>query len=189
MPAVKNSRIQYTLDMEDNLAHRITHRNLPQQFLKARDSLMAHFRPILNHFGLSEQQWRILRALDEHAQLEPREMCELCQIHSSSMAGVLARMEEMELVARTRVAADQRRVLVRLAHKGDALIDQMAPLIEAQYSALEQVFGQHTLDALSTALTDFIAAQSKPVAQVALPATAPPSAGRRTTAAPDADAA
>ena len=100
------------------MARRITHRNLPQLFLKARESLMSHFRPILNHFGVTEQQWRILRVLDEHGQLEPREMCDLCQILSPSMTGVLSRMEELGLVERQRVAADQRRIWVRLAPKG-----------------------------------------------------------------------
>ena len=88
------------------MARRITHRNLPQLFLKARESLLLHFRPILNHFGVTEQQWRILRVLDEHAQLEPREMCELCQILSPSMTGVLSQMEELGLIERQRVAAD-----------------------------------------------------------------------------------
>jgi homoprotocatechuate degradation regulator HpaR len=156
------------------LAHRITHRNLPQLFLKARDSLMSHFRPVLNHFGVTEQQWRILRALDEHEQLEPREICDLCQILSPSMAGVLARMEETGLVERRRVAADHRRVLVRLAPKGDQLIDEIAPLIEAQYQLIEQACGKQILDDLSSALEGFIAAQSAPVPHVELPA-----AGRR----------
>jgi homoprotocatechuate degradation regulator HpaR len=149
--------------------HRFTHRNLPQQLLKARDALMAHFRPILNHYDLTEQQWRVLRALDEHAQLEPREICALCQILSSSMAGILARMEEIGLVQRIRIEADQRRVLVSLAPKGDALVDEMAPLIELQYQYLEQAFGKTSLEALSRALEGFIGAQAKPVRRVALP--------------------
>jgi len=156
------------------VAKRFTHRNLPQQLLHARDALMGHFRPILNHYGLTEQQWRILRALDEHAQLEPREICALCQILSSSMAGILARMEEIGLVQRMRVEADQRRVLVSLAPKGDALIDDMAPLIELQYRYLEQAFGKHALESLSAALEGFIAAQAKPVQRVALPPAAVP---------------
>jgi homoprotocatechuate degradation regulator HpaR len=150
--------------------HRITHRDLPQLFLKARDSLMAHFRPVLNHFGVTEQQWRILRALDQHEQLEPREICDLCQILSPSMAGVLARMEETGLVERRRVAADHRRVLVRLAPKGEQLIDEIAPLIEAQYQLIEQTCGKKILDDLSASLQGFIGAQSKPVPRVALPA-------------------
>ena len=143
---------------------------------------MAHFRPILNHFGLTEQQWRILRALDEHAQLEPREICNLCQILSSSMAGVLARMEEMALIQRSRVSEDQRRVLVRLAPKGDQLIDEMAPLIELQYQQIEQAYGKPVFDDLFNALEGFIRAESNPVEHIALPSTAPVSAGRRTSA-------
>lgn len=151
------------------MAKRFTHCNLPQQLLNARDVLMGHFRPIINHYGLTEQQWRILRALDEHGQLEPREMCALCQILSSSMAGILARMEEIGLVQRVRVEADQRRVLVSVAPKGDALIDEMAPLIELQYRYLEQALGKNSLESLSAALECFIGAQVKPVQRVALP--------------------
>lgn len=157
--------------MEHFLARRITHLNLPQRFLKARESLMSHFRPILNHFGVTEQQWRILRVLDEHGQLEPREMCELCQILSPSMTGVLSRMEELGLIQRERVAADQRRILVRLAAKGDRVIDEIAPLIERQYGLIEEAYGSAVVDDLSRALQDFIAAQVKPVQRVALPET------------------
>ena len=148
---------------------RITHRNLPQLLLKARDALMSHFRPVLNHFGVTEQQWRILRALDEHEQLEPRELCELCQILSPSMAGMLARMEEMGLVERSRMAADQRRVMVRLAEKGDRLVDAIAPLIERQYRLMEKAWGKRVVDDLSGALAGFIAAQATEVPQVELP--------------------
>lgn len=146
----------------------MTNRDLPQQLLKARDALMSHFRPVLNHFGVTEQQWRILRALDEHEQLEPRELCELCQMLSPSMAGVLARMEELGLVRRARMA-DARRVMVSLAPQGDALFDEIAPLIERQYRLMEKAWGKQVLDDLSAALAGFIAAQQTPVPQVELP--------------------
>ena len=167
----------------DIVPQRFTHRNLPQQLLKARDALMAHFRPILNHYALSEQQWRILRALDEHAQLEPRELCALCQILSGSMVGILARMEDTGLVQRSAVEADHRRVLVSLAPHGDALIAEMAPLIEAQYQHLEQAYGKATLEALAAALDGFIDAQAKPVPRVALPPATATAAGASEPAA------
>lgn len=155
--------------MAPNLKPRITYRNLPQLFLKARESLMSHFRPILNHFGLTDQQWRILRALDEQAQLEPREICTLCQIQSASMAGVLARMEEMALIQRSRVVGDQRRVVVRLAPKGDQLVSEMAPMIDLQYQHIEQAFGRDVFDDLFNSLETFIDAQKNPVLHIELP--------------------
>ena len=67
----------------------LRHRNLPQLMLQAREALMAQFRPILNENGVTEQQWRIIRALLTHGPLEPRQLCELCQISSPSIVGVL----------------------------------------------------------------------------------------------------
>lgn len=150
---------------------RIAYRNLPQLFLKARECLMAHFRPILNHYGLTDQQWRVLRSLDEHDRLEPREICNLCQIHSASMTGVLARMEALELIQRSRVAGDQRRVVVRLAPKGDQLVRDMAPLIDLQYQFIEEAIGANLVDDLFSSLEAFVDAQSHTVAHLELPST------------------
>lgn len=130
---------------------------------------MSHFRPILKHFGLTDQQWRILRVLDEQAQLEPREICTLCQIQSSSMAGVLARMEEMALIQRQRMPQDQRRVMVQLAPRGDQLVREMAPLIDAQYEAIEAVFGEKVFDDLFSAMEAFNAVQTQAVPPLVLP--------------------
>lgn len=152
-----------------HLTPRISHRNLPQRLLKAREALMAHFRPILHRYGLTDQQWRILRVLDEHAQLEPRELCSLCQIHSASMTGMLARMEELGLVERQRVPGDQRRVLIRLATKGDQLVREMAPLIDLQYQHIEQALGAPLLDELLQALEAFLAVQHQPIQAVQWP--------------------
>ena len=38
-------------------------RSLPMSLLRAREAVMRQFRPSLRSHGLTEQQWRILRAL------------------------------------------------------------------------------------------------------------------------------
>ncbi|MGZ5199122.1 MAG: homoprotocatechuate degradation operon regulator HpaR [Telluria sp.] len=156
------------------MKHRIANRNLPQLLLTARDQLMAHFRPILNQFGITEQQWRILRVLDEHGQLEPRELCEQCQILSPSMAGVLARMEDVRLVTRERMATDQRRVIVRMTTTGDRLLGEIAPLIAEQYEHIDAAYGHEVLDNLYAALQAFMRAEQDGVPQVELPPRARP---------------
>lgn len=147
----------------------VAHPNLPQLMLKARGQLMDHFRPILNHFRITEQQWRILRALDLHTQLEPRELGELCQISSPSMAGVLARMEEMGLIGRERMAGDQRRVIVRLSAQGQQLLAKIGPLIDEQYGYIEQACGQEIFTELFDVLQRFVTLSQQPVQAVALP--------------------
>src|SRR5512134_2297423 len=94
---------------------RFAHRNLPMLLLRAREGVLAHFRPILKAHGVTEQQWRIVRVLmEEDGPLEPRQLVERCCISSPSLTGILARMAELGLVARERLGHDQRRVLVSL---------------------------------------------------------------------------
>lgn len=151
------------------MSRKLAYRNLPQLFLKAREELLCHFRPIISHFGLTEQQWRILRTLSEMEQLEPREICEICHILSPSMTGVLSRMEEMKLVTRTRMQEDQRRVIVRLTPKSEQLVAELAPLIVEQYKVIEQVFGPALIEELYDIMDRVIAAERGPISRVALP--------------------
>lgn len=119
----------------------LRHRNLPHLLLRARDTLMAQFRPLLGEYGLTEQQWRILRELLEQGPQEPRQLCDACSISSPSIVGVLQRMEETGLVARERMHHDQRRVLVSTTPKSRQIALALVPRIEARYAALEQKLG------------------------------------------------
>jgi homoprotocatechuate degradation regulator HpaR len=109
--------------------------------LQARERVMGRFRPILNAHGVTEQQWRVVRALNENGPLEPRQIGEMCCISSPSMAGMLSRMEDMKLVDRRRMEQDQRRVLVSLTAKGTAMVEQITPLSEQTYRELESLLG------------------------------------------------
>lgn len=137
----------------------LPHRNLPLLLLRSREAVLARFRPLLQAHGLTEQQWRIVRALHELGDLEPRQIVEACCISSPSLAGVLQRMDQLGLVARTRHDSDQRRLIVSLTPRSRALVARMAPLIEARYRELEAALGDSSvrrlyrqLDALLEAL-------------------------------------
>ncbi len=151
------------------MSRKLAYRNLPQLLLKAREELLYNFRPIITHFGLTEQQWRIIRALNENDQLEPREICEICQILSPSLAGVLSRMEDMDLVSRKRMPEDQRRVIVSLTQKSVNLITELAPLIEAQYQIIEQAFSPELLKQLFEVLDKITATDRAPILRIDLP--------------------
>jgi homoprotocatechuate degradation regulator HpaR len=110
--------------------------------LQARERVIAHFRPILNAHGITEQQWRIVRLLLDTGPLEPHEIGELCRLSSPSLAGVLSRMENIGFVQRRRLADDQRRVRVSLTPRSRALATRMAPLIEAVYAHIEDLLGK-----------------------------------------------
>ncbi len=132
------------------------HRNLPQLMLQAREALMTQFRPLLNENGLTEQQWRVLRALLINGPLEPRQLCVACQISSPSITGVLVRMEEAGLVERKRMRSDQRRLEVSATARAKQLGKRLFPAIDAQYTHIEERVGAdalgHVYDVLDTLL-------------------------------------
>ncbi|SFC58409.1 homoprotocatechuate degradation operon regulator, HpaR [Polaromonas sp. OV174] len=135
----------------------LVHRNLPLLFLQARESIFARFRPILNAAGVTEQQWRVIRALLDHGPLEPRQIGEICRLSSPSLAGMLARMADLGLVLRERLENDQRRVKVSVTVKGQALAAKLAPTIEATYRELEKQIGAEFIERLYTTLDEVIA--------------------------------
>jgi homoprotocatechuate degradation regulator HpaR len=156
----------------------LKHRNLALLLLQTRECVMGNFRRILNHYGLTEQQWRVIRALSDATEpMEQWKICETCQILSPSLAGVLARMQEMKLVERNRVDTDQRRIVVGLTPKSRDLIKAIAPLIEQQYANLEAGIGADKIADLYHALDGFLVEKGNPVLMVELPA-----AGKKTGA-------
>jgi len=116
-------------------------RNLPLLMLQAREHVIAYFRPILNAHGITEQQWRIVRLLLDTGPLEPHQIGEQCSLSSPSLAGVLARMEQIGYVRRKRLANDQRRVSVSLTPRSRALAARMAPVIDDAYAHIEALLG------------------------------------------------
>jgi homoprotocatechuate degradation regulator HpaR len=146
----------------------ISRRNLPLLLLQAREAVIAHFRPILQHFGVTEQQWRIIRTLAEGGELEPWQLSERCAILKPSLTGVLARMEDLGLIERQRVESDQRRWLVRNTRRSSALAARMAPAVEAQYRHLEDALGVEQVAALYAALDRLLASPHGEVRSVNL---------------------
>ena len=137
---------------------KLRHRNLPLLLLLARERVITRFRPMLNAHGITEQQWRIVRALIDTGPLEPREIGELCRISSPSLAGVLSRMEELGYIRRKRLAHDQRRLRVSLTSRSRRLAAQMAPQIEATYRSIENVIGAEFSARFYRALDELIGA-------------------------------
>ena len=53
---------------------------------------MLFFRPLLHDNAITEQQWRILRALYNYRELESKELAKRCCILSPSLTGILKRL-------------------------------------------------------------------------------------------------
>lgn len=151
----------------------LRHRNLPLLLLEAREEILSHFRGILNRFGVTDQQWRILRVLHERGELEPWQIAEACRISSPSLAGILARMDATGMVRRRQSAVDQRRQTVSLTAASKRQVAAMVPLVERQYRLLEDAVGEDTIAALYAAVDTALLRLREASMTSAPPATAP----------------
>lgn len=132
----------------DSLAMRPFARSLPMQLLRAREALMQQFRPHLRARGLSEQQWRVVRALVETGSMEINALGEACQIHPASLSRMLPNLEKEGRIERRADTDDQRYTIVSITAKGRTLFERVAKESEEIYRAIERRIGSHDVKLL-----------------------------------------
>jgi len=125
--------------------------------LRAREVAMSHFRPILQANGLTEQQWRALRALDELGELTATGLAAECAILAPSMTRIIRRLVRDGYVLSRRARNDQRELRLRISASGKRLVDQVGPEIEAAYAEIRELMQPAHLSALYRELKRFSA--------------------------------
>jgi len=137
-----------------DLPMRAFSKSLPMELLKAREAVMRRFRPELRTHGVTEQQWRILRALAHAGPLEVSELAEATYLLAPSLSRILPDMEARQLISRRQADSDLRRSVISLERKGLRLIATHAPNSERIYAEIAQQFGQEKLEQLFALLHD-----------------------------------
>jgi homoprotocatechuate degradation regulator HpaR len=127
-------------------------RSLPMLLLRAREAVMRHFRASLRDHGLTEQQWRILRALASVDMIEVTELARVAFLLGPSLSRILRDLEARHLIERKVAKADLRRGLVSISAKGVKLMETVAPSSEAIYAAITRRYGARKLRELQDML-------------------------------------
>jgi len=127
-------------------------RSLPMSLLRAREAVMRQFRPSLRSHGLTEQQWRILRALTAVDTIEVTELARVAFLLGPSLSRILRDLEARDLIERRAAKADLRRGEVSISPKGLKLIEAVAPTSEAIYAEITSRFGARKLTELQDML-------------------------------------
>jgi len=127
-------------------------KSLPMALLRARESVMRRFRSSLRKNGLTEQQWRVLRALTSVESIEVLALAEVTFLLPPSMSRIVRDLEHRKLIVRRAAAADRRRGLISISRRGLALIDRIGPESEAIYAEITRRLGGKEMDVLLTLL-------------------------------------
>ncbi len=83
---------------------------------------MGPIREMLSGVGITEQQWRVLRVLDEDGPMEPTRIAYKACLLLPSLTRILHKLEDKEMIARRRDEQDKRKQIVQITPAGTELI-------------------------------------------------------------------
>ena len=132
--------------------------DLPEQeamlnLLRTTDQLQIRFARLFRRFGLTPQQYNILRILrGEGKPLPILEIAARMITVVPGITGLIDRLETAELVARKRCSEDRRVIYVAITPKAAALLDQIdEPLLNLHREVLGHM-SREELDSLTQLL-------------------------------------
>jgi homoprotocatechuate degradation regulator HpaR len=124
--------------------------------LAAREAVTHRFRHHSKSHGLTEQQWRIIRALAEVESIEIIALSAMCRIHSASLSRILPKLGKAGLISRSSDPADHRRVIVSLSPRGRLVLEEIMPESRKIYEQLARDVGSERLERLYAMLEEFV---------------------------------
>lgn len=83
---------------------------------------MGPIRKMLADAGVTEQQWRVLRVLNEEGPQEPTHIAERACLLLPSLTRILQKLEAKDLIVRHMHPGDRRRQIIDISDKGDQII-------------------------------------------------------------------
>lgn len=142
---------------------------------------MRRFRPALRDQGVTEQQWRILRALAHGGPMEVTALAEATFLLAPSLSRILPDLEARGFISRRQLDSDRRRALVSLEPAGLELIAAHAPDSEAVYAEIARTFGAERLERLLVLLRELEQSlgEAEPLSEERVPGAQPTRRRRR----------
>jgi len=151
-------KIKQATTSADSKSLREFDRSLPMSLLKAREAVMKKFVPSLREHGLSPQQWRVIRALEQNGEMELTELAEMCFILKPSLTRIVQNLEGRKLILRQESQLDRRRSAVSLTGSGKDLFEKVAPASAERYQFITERFGYGKMELLYQLLDELVEA-------------------------------
>lgn len=121
---------------------------------RGRQAVVSHFQSLLAEAQLSEQQWRVMRILEDFEPLSITELCEKSCIHKVSMTRIIRNLTERDLIHIRKNPNDQRSFDVGLTVAGRAFLDRTTPLANEISSKIIERLGQKKATQLMALLNE-----------------------------------
>jgi len=132
-----------------------TRRSIPIALIRAREKVMAPIREMLAETGITEQQWRILRVLEEFGPQDASSLADRACLLLPSQTRIVQTLLEKGLVTRQADEKDRRKQTVAITEAGQAIIHDNLAEAQSIAARIEDVIGKDRLQELLDILDDF----------------------------------
>ncbi len=131
-----------------------TTRSLPMSLIRAREKVMVPIRAMLSQSGITEQQWRILRVLEEFGPLDATKLSEAACLLVPSQTRIVQTLVAKGYVTRTPDTKDRRRQTVAITKAGRRIIEDNLDQARDIARHFETVLGKKKLQTLLDLLAE-----------------------------------
>lgn len=132
-------------------------RSLPIALLRARESIMTRFRPLLAEQNMTEQQWRVLRVLQDQSPLDASRVAERACVLAPSLTRMIKTLRDRGFVRRMPDDSDARRSMLSITPAGIAFIEMLVPAALAIHDELRSRYGAERMETLIDMLNELAA--------------------------------
>ncbi|MEM9850597.1 MAG: homoprotocatechuate degradation operon regulator HpaR [Pseudomonadota bacterium] len=128
--------------------------SLPVALTRARESVLSYWRPVLTERGFTEQQWRVLRVVNEYEPIDISTLAGFAALHMPSVTRILQALEKGGYLSRERDTKDSRRSWVRVTQKTRDIMYAEGAKSSEIMRQIEERFGAENLQELSRLLNE-----------------------------------
>lgn len=114
-------------------------------------------------YGITSSQFKVLIIVAQFAADTPAELCRHLSLDSGSMTRMLDRLEQKQLIARTRSATDRRQVQLALTAEGKAITDRLPQIGADAMNSLLSVLEAEEVASLERILTKVLLDANDPI--------------------------
>jgi DNA-binding MarR family transcriptional regulator len=81
-------------------------------------------------FGITRREWRMLATLASHGELGSSQLAEQAQLDRARTSKAVGSLVAKQLITRAHLTGDRRQVVLRLTDRGQALYDELYPVVK-----------------------------------------------------------
>jgi homoprotocatechuate degradation regulator HpaR len=115
---------------------------------------MGPIRHLLSDVDLTEQQWRVLRVVQESNGIDPTEIADQACLLLPSLTRILQKLDEKGLISRERDQVDRRRQVIRITAAGAEIIEANIAASIAIVERTREKMGEERYEALLDLLNE-----------------------------------